>query len=444
MTCRYRLPSDTTDLDSALVTALTAVVKDQPLLRVGILKEDTNEPTFSHIPKIDLRNHIEYRDAEAKTQDGFDTEVANLAAGLHDQVFADVATLPPWKVTVLKPKEGVFTEHCIDILFAFHHTLMDGTGGKEFHQHLVAALQNAAQTDAPTELEFPDEPELPEPEEDVVGFKNSYSFLASAVWKLVQPNFLKSSKPGAWSGKPISLKYPHVTRALPIDFPPEILTSLVKGAREHSTTLTGLLQALIFTSFSTRLSAEDAKWFQSTTPINLRPFMLPSANQDLKTKLRTAVTSITTDYSPNTVSDLRENPSDELIWSSARRVKEQLVKRLSEIPNDDVMGLIPLISDMFDYFRKKEGEERDGLWELSNIGVLKQDKVEEGWRVTRFMFTGSPMVAGAAVGFNSASVEGLTITATWQEGIVDGELVEGVKEDLLKWTKRWHEEGKFL
>lgn len=410
------------------------------MLRVGILKEDSNEPTFSHISKVDLSNHIEYRDAKSETEEAHNTEAANLAAWQHDQLFADVATRPPWKVTVLKPKEGVFSKSHVDILFAYHHAIMDGTGGKEFHQHLVTALQAATPVKTPsTELSFPEAPALPEAEDDAVGFKNSYSFMAAALWKMAKPGFLSS--PPAWAGKPISLEMPHITRALPVDFSPEILGSLIKGAREHSTTLTGLLQALILTSFSSRV--EEAKSLQCTTPINLRPYMLSSVNKELQTKMHCEVTSLTSDHSAAVVSKLR-NPNDELIWSSARRIKEELVKRIAQLPNDDICGLIPLIKDLQDYFRKKEGTPRETLWEVSNLGVFKQQKSDEGWQVTRFMFSSSPMVAGAGVGFNTASVDGLTITITWQEGVLEDELLKGVAADLLKWTKRWHEEGKFV
>jgi len=445
MTCRYELPPDLSCLDNAVITALTAVINDQPLLRVGILKEDTNEPTFSHITQIDLQHHFDVLDAEAATEEEFTAEGARRAARMHDQQWKDVAKRPPWKITVMKPQKGTFPKPTIDIFFSFHHSLMDGTGGREFHQHLVVALRTTApQANPPTKLNFADAPELPEPEEEAVGFKHSYSFMAKVLWKtFFQPSFLKP-KP-AFAGKNISLTHPHVTRALPVDFPPEVLASLVKGARENGTSLTGLLQALILTSFSMRLSAEEGSaGLQCTTPINLRPYLLPSANQALKTKLRAAVTALTTDHPPSVVSSLRENPSDELIWQSARRVKDDLVSWIAKIPNDDPTGLIHMISDLMSFFRNKDGQPRETLWECSNVGPFQQDKAENGWKVTRFMFSGSPMVAGAAVGFNTASVDGLTITLTWQEGILDAELLEGVARDLLQWADRWHQQGKFI
>ena len=210
----------------------------------------------------------------------------------------------------------------------------------------------------------------------------------------------------------------------------------------------GLLHALILTSLSRRLPADQASSFASTTPINLRPWLSPTANPALKAKLRALVTTAQTSHPAPVVAALRDpSATDQLIWQSARRLRQDLTQCTATLPVDDVAGLLPLIPDMFAFWRSKEGKPRDATWEVSNLGVLRQAGEDGGcWSITRSLFTNGAMVAGPAIGFNAISVEGagLTVAVTWQEGDVEEELVERVGSDVLAFAKHWYETGKFL
>ncbi|KAL6868858.1 putative NRPS-like protein biosynthetic cluster [Amphichorda felina] len=460
ITARYQLPANTSiaDQEAALTAALASVVQDQPLLRVGILKQDTCKPTFSHVAHINLRNHIEWRSSNAQTSDEYEAEVAATQGWLHDQRWPDIETRPPWKIIVIRPADGVFSRPQLDVMFGYHHALADGTGGKEFHQHLLAALKAQGVTpitgDPAIELSFPEVPELPESLEEVIGFKNTYPFLARTLWDMIAPSFLKSRKALPWTANPICLTNPYKTRVRPLDLDSDILQSLIAASRDNSTTLTGLLHALILTSLSRRLPADQASSFSSTTPINLRPWLSPSANPALKAKLRALVTTAQTSHPAPVVAALRDpSATDQLIWQSARRLRQDLTQSTATLPVDDVAGLLPLIPDMFAFWRSKEGKPRGATWEVSNLGVLRQaggggdgDRDAGCWSITRSLFTNGAMVAGPAIGLNAISVEGagLTVAVTWQEGDVEEELVEGVGSDALAFAKRWYETGKFL
>lgn len=55
------------------------------------------------------------------------------------------------------------------------------------------------------------------------------------------------------------------------------------------------------------------------------------------------------------------------------------------------------------------------------------------------------MIAGPAVGVNVASVKGgvLTVGISWNEGVVEDELVDGLAENLARFTRTLHECGRF-
>ena len=431
-----------------MTAALASVVQDQPLLRVGILREDTCKPTFSHVVHIDLRNHIEWRSSNAQTSEEYGADVATTQGWLNDQLWPDIETRPPWKIIVIRPADGIFSQPHLDVMFGYHHSLADGTGGREFHQHLLAALGGQGATpmtgDPPVELSFPETPELPDALEEVVSFKNTFLYLAGIYFNMALPSFLKSPR---WTANPIHLSNPYRTRVSTLDLDSGILKSLISASREHSTTLTGLFHALILTSLARRLPADQVSSFASATPINLRPWLSTNANPALKTKLRSLVTSHQAVHPAPIVASLRDlSATDRLIWENARLIKEDLNRHIATIPVNDAAGLLPLIPNMFDFFRSKEGKPRDDTWEISNLGVLRQTGGDSPWRITRALFANGAMVAGPAIGFNAISVEGsgLTVGVSWQEGDIEEELVEGVRSDLLAFATRWYETGKFL
>ena len=466
VTARYHLPpalapaATAQDTETSLLTAVASVVQDQPALRVGILHEgNCKATTFSHVVRVDLRNHVEWRPSAGTSRDEYEAELASTQAWLHDQRWPDIETRPPWRIIVLRPAHGLFPEPHLDITFAYHHSLMDGTAGKEFHEHLLTALRTTTTATTPNpvfELSFPEPPELPSSQEDAICFKNSYTFLARTVWDMIRPASLlpKSPSKTPWTSRPITLSAPYKTRVRPIDLDASALASLLRASRDHETTLTGTLHALILTSLARRLPPSEAGSFASSTPISLRPWLTDAPTRQ---PLRVLITAHTTAHPPAIVSGLRAaQPSDEAVWQNARRVKADITKRTSRLPADDVAGLLPLIPDLASFWRSKDGKPRDAAWEVSNLGVLRQGGSSSGgdgeqggdraWRISRAFFTNGAMIAGPAIGFNAISVEGagLTVTVTWQEGDVPEDLVEGVRSDVLAFAERWHSTGSFF
>ncbi|KJZ70903.1 hypothetical protein HIM_09696 [Hirsutella minnesotensis 3608] len=332
VTCRYRLlssPRLSPPTLDAFAAAVACVVAAQPMLRVGILDQHTSHAArFSHVPRVDLRRHLSWDRLPAGP--GYEARLAERQAWHHDQLWTDIETRPPWRVQVLRPGSdscsgsGPDSAPFYDVLFAFHHALMDGSAGKAFHQHLLAALNlspsspssSSPSSSSPSSsppssssdpylLSFPDPPTLPEAQEDVIPFTNSIPFLVSTVLR---------------------------------DLGPAILRPWLMGLR--MTRLGVLGPSASPSSFDTP--------FAASTPISLRPYLSAAADPALRPLLRNLVTGYTCHFSALQAAalcaaaapTLAQNSDDDaaldaLIWETARRVRRDLAARLATLPADD-------------------------------------------------------------------------------------------------------------
>ena len=483
-----------TSLSPAFLAALSHVVRHQPMLRVGIAADDSNDAHFTHIPSIDLRNHVSVTLVPCQSAQEYEDRVAQQQGWEHDQKFANIAERPPWRISILRPSSDVPELQGIeDVFFAFHHSIMDGTSGRLFHEMLLAApsYQQRPTTAAEEEaaaaaaaaaeeeeeeefiLSFPDPPSLPESQEQGVDFTLSWSYTLRTLWTELGPSFLKPAKQPIWNAIPIDLSLPYRTRVKTIDYSPEQLSQLLSACRSRSVTLTALLHSLVLTSLAKRIpSPEAAPAFAAATPLSMRPFLSPAKSDPAHaSSLRCLVAGCSHEFSPETVSALRTAEDadvvNSLIWANAQHVKAELAQKLARIPQDDIMGLLKYISDWFAFWRGRDGKQRADSWEISNLGVLKnppranaqgeeredkkqqqqqqqQQQDEAGMpRATRLLFTNGAMVAGPPMGINVASVEGsvFTIGLSWQDRVVEDELMEQLAEDLTSFAARFQETG---
>ena len=166
------------------------------MLRVGIVGDDSNDAMFSHVREIDLRNHVAFKTLECETETQYESLLAEEIGSHHDRLWKDVKSRPPWSIAVIQAGTSIKGVHSFqDVIFAYHHSLMDGISGRKFHEQLLFALNHPSKpgcaTTTPHLLAFPDPPALPEGQEDVVPFTNSASFVAKAVWSEYAPSFLQ-------------------------------------------------------------------------------------------------------------------------------------------------------------------------------------------------------------------------------------------------------------
>ncbi|RFU76243.1 alcohol acetyltransferase [Trichoderma arundinaceum] len=469
VSCRYLHPPASLPLGTSVTpsfyAALAAVVKDQPMLRVGITGDDTNDAHFTHIPQIDLRNHVSVIAVPCQSVQEYEAKVAEHQGWEHNQLFKELTVRPPWRITILRPSsdnEDVLSQlnDQEDVFFAFHHALMDGTSGRKFHEMLLSTPAFQGKEELPAEpapvLSFPEPPSsIPEAQDDVVNFTLSVRYTLGVLWDEFGPSFLKAPKQPIWSAIPIDLSLPYNTRVKTVDISPESLSTVLAACRSHSVTLTALLHSFALASLSARLpSPTEAPAFAAATPISLRPFTTASAmNPDYVSSLRCLVAACTHHFSPEAVSALRAPGADTtaLIWENAGRVKAELAAKLATMPKDDIMAMLKYISDWFDFWRGRDGKKRSDSWEISNIGVLNNPASDGNGngngadvpRATRLLFTNGAMAAGPPLSINVASVAGskLTLGLSWPDAVVEDELMDHLAQDLSAYIAKFHETG---
>lgn len=457
VTCRYQRTSaiSKSEFENELYHALGQVVASQPMLQVSILDEDSNAAKFGHLHEINIHDHVAFKDLNCKTSEEYGAALLEENEACLATLFPDVASQSPWRITVLKPSDSAVAPslNFYDVMFSFHHSLMDGTSGRRFHELLLQALNSPGKLQEGASsnhiLSFPEGQKLPESQEDAIPFTNSISFVVQAFWNELAPSALKPRRDIPWHGKPTDYKLPNKVHVRAIDVVPKDVDKLLVACRQHSTSLTGLVHAFALVSFSRHLSEAEGVTFACSTPINLRPWFGPSADPNHKELLRCLITSHTHSLEGELVREVRASGNEDLtdvIWKIARRMKSEISAKTVSLPHNDVGGLIKYIGDWFGMWKRKEGGPRSDSWEVSNIGKLvnKSDQPAE-WSVSRVLFSNPAMVTGPAVGINVASVEGgaLTATISWQDTIVPDELGDTIRRDFIAFVKCFSECGKF-
>lgn len=463
---------------------MAAVIIQQPMLRVGIANEDTENPTFVQLKSIDLRHVVELNDRIFVDNEDYENHLLRSLSSQHDQSWPDPSTRPVWKIMVHQvsstSKDGSVTPsmaskvECLDIVFAFHHAICDGQAALLFHRDLLIALNSEDRRSTNVEqhiLRLEPLIHLPKPLESLVPFTLSWLFFLKTlwtelVWKNLAPSFLNPApdpKTLPWTGKPSTLE-PLKTNIRLIHIPSSTLDSLLKVCRQHKTTLTPLIHALMLTSLSNRLPASEAPTFTTSTPIGLRHMTVPSFDRN---QIHCLVTSFNYAFSPATAAMLRDTilnsesterlPEDSTaeesrcvaaIFDAARELGIALKAKVTTLPADDEIALLKYVSDTRNFWLSRLDKRRERTWEVSNIGSMKladargeaanQTSERASWKITKSIFTQGALPIGAAFNVNIAGVQGRGnwITITWQEGVVDKSLMDNVAKDLVYWTNR--------
>lgn len=443
VSANYSIPSRNPSKE-AILAALGNLIADNPILRVGIKDEGSTDAYFTHIPEMKLEDFVEFH---ASTSDQeFSKDLENLHCWCHDQIFQDVETRPPWRVIVLR--SDAKSPDYEAVIFAFHHSLMDGMGGRLFHEKLLAKL-NALPSEplAPGALSFPECPELPGPQEKVVDYTTTVTHRLLNFLTWIRPWFLTPGAQEIWSAEPIDFSRPHKTRLTSLDIPPDVVKSVLEATRSHGTSVTGLLHAIALASLSRRVP--EAPGFVSSTPISMRPYISPTVDSAVKEALFGCVSGTVHEHSSAEVNALRNAKGealDDLVWKHARKVKNELKQKTSTLPANEGLQALESITDWTEFLVERDGQKRKRTWEVSNVGMLTQaDEIGEGKRaISRAMFTNSPMISSDPMSISVISAKNgmLTLGITWNEGIVDEELMEGLKEDLAASMEQLHEEGE--
>ncbi|KAH9203879.1 alcohol acetyltransferase [Leptodontidium sp. 2 PMI_412] len=446
-TARYRTDTEPQLLGSIIEAAVAQVVLKHSALCCGIINEDTNEPAFIRLDSINLSKCIRYH--IPKPSQSEDDAIVEALEFQHGEIWMNLDSQPPWKIIVVPTRKFPETKGVgFDVVFAFHHALADGVSGVVFHRSMLDALNNPSDnlSLANHVLQVPRSITLTLPLEKAVLFKISWIFFLMILWDNFKPKWLFPAPTESWTGGAVcseDLVTKYKTNVKLFEISAEDVSGILTACKAENATLTGLLHGLTIASLAKRIPS--AETFTSATPYSLRHLTGLSPTEEMGVH----VGSLKIQHPTGTISNLRSsnNQSDTMsrIWEIARTFRSAMRDELAGLPNDNLLGMIPYISDLRKMFVGMMGKRRSTTYEISNVGSLKVGAEGEGgkWRIQRDVFSQSASVTGAAMYFNVASVAGgpLTVAITWLEGVVDGEVVGGVKEDL-EYALRCVGEGK--
>lgn len=457
LTARYEAarPLDKETWRRWILAALGSVVKGEPFLRVGIADEDSENACFVYVPEIDLEKQVVWHAAPSVGDEEFQAQLGELLEREHDAVWPNTEARPPWKVTIVDSGGGDSATPRVDLVFSWHHAIGDGLSGKFFHERLLAALLDRnipggqPPLDSPV-LRFEDVPVLPPPQEEAVKFTFSWWFMLKALWAELAPSFLTRSREVPWTGRPANIHVPLRTKVRLLCVDERTSSDVLAVCRMHGTTLTGLIHALMLLSLARQLPSEQV--FHSQTPMSLRPYV-SDPGFDASKPAAVLVTFCSHVFPPEQIRPLQSLLSegrndmslDKQVWDVAAGVKADLKRRAESLPADDTAGLLRYTGDLRERFKKMDGKPMSTTFEVSNIGVTDGDDGSAEVKITRLAFCQSGSQVGAAVKASVAGCKGsggVAITWAWQDGVVDDELVDGIKEDVGAWMKNLAQSGR--
>lgn len=443
-TARYRTDTEPQLLGSIIETAVARVVLKHPALCCTIINEDRRDSAFVRLESIDLSSCIRYH--LPKPSQTEDDAIAEALSFQHGQTWSNIDFQPPWKIIVVPTKKWPDTKGTgFDIIFAYHHALADGLSGVAFHRSLLEALNNPSDTTPLTNhvIQVPESLTLAVPLETAIDFKIGWIFFMKTILSTVQPKWLFPGSPSSWTGAMPSMEHleNYKTNVRLLQISSDIVSRVLSACKAEKATLTGLLHGLILMSLVKRVPS--ASTFTTATPYSLRHLTGMSPTDEMGNH----VGSLKLQQPIDVISDLRsvKDPTEVMkqIWTMARDFRASMSAELASLPNDNLIGMIPYISDMHKMFISMVGRPRSTTYEISNVGCLRVQGEPGRWRMERDIFSQSGSVTGAAIYFNVASMADgpLTIATTWLEGVVDNVLVEDVVKDL-EYSLRCVGEGK--
>jgi hypothetical protein len=463
--CRYGLPSTLTRVDAlqtvkaAFYDAAVRVILAQPHLQIGYIGENTSNPQIVRLDRIDLRNHFEWHAFQDSSH--LERQHLEMMQSQLDKRYENLATQPGWRVIVLH-QDG---SDSLEAMYVWNHPHHDGMSGKIFHQQLLRNLNDKSspkgdltyEEDSPHwYLDLPDNSsKLPPPPEILSSFQMTVPFLVKALWKELKPYWLFPPTPMHATWAPVK-KTPFCTRFCTVTVENETVERLVGICRQHHTTITGLLQALVLVSLTSRL--DNMTGFASRTPYDLRHY-LPSHTKEypwLKPKeaMCNYVSVLDHEFEPELVAAIRAKQTEtgvgsshalsadikDMIWSIAARVRREIAARLESGITNDMISIMKFVTDWRPQQESETRKPRYLSWLVTNLGVLERgddepDRAGTNWSLQKAELVLSTEVPSAAISVSVMTVAGerMAVTCSWQDCVVDQELGKHLLDDLQRW-----------
>jgi hypothetical protein len=434
----YTLDKPTTglSLESSLIKALKHCVASHPILSACIVGEQTETPEFARPAFLYLNDHIDILATQQSPDLSGEKRLIKLILGqTNNHVFTNCDKTPPWKITVvpLPATEQRETSRFL-ILFGYYHSHGDGKSGLAFHKTLLSGLKQAHCVDCVYDdvpkVGSPSTPLLPTLE--MAGrLSISWSYLLSPLLGAYLPAFVAnplgiraSATPEAedqWTGNKtffdldgyktclevISIEHSHVQKIL-------------QACRKHNVKFTGLLHQVIVQALSKEMPSEKAGCFVSQTAVDLRSH-LSGINDDDMALCPTAYYEL---FARTAEDDISKGPGSlsDALWDAARSTTQSLAQCANTL-NDQPVGLLAYLRNMYPWTKGQIGKRRECSYEVSNIMSFNPGPFvpEERWNIESMIFSQPANVSSGCLNFNVVSRHqgDLTLVISWQAGALD-------------------------
>ncbi|KAF7906650.1 hypothetical protein EAF00_000929 [Botryotinia globosa] len=435
-------PNATQELISRLQHALSKTIEEHPSLCYGLLpgSKSHNLPArFKRLSQISWDDlvSISALDTSSDAQSQEERIGEELGAS-HEQLFQDQETQPAWKLRVFVHE--MEDETCkVYILFVANHAIADGLSCASFqrtlHEQLsLATVETVQKSRAQWPYKVPDTIGKPIAIEDAMK-------ISPPGYESFTPNtapLTDKKEAKIWAGNfpnmPTIESYKSLV--LLVTIPPEKVQRVLETSRRLKITVTGHLHGLITSYLARAVVTNDQLGLKAHTPYSLRKFSKLALSE-----VANHVAFITTTWDAELLDRLRhardESPEEALIASMGRQITQEISADLQRI---EARGGVPhlrnvaKIADLEAYCLAGMSAERSETYELSNLGVVRLNKVpqEPSLKLDGLIFSQCGMVFGAPIGCNVVNLEGgpLVISLTWQKGGVEDEVMEGLQKFL--------------
>lgn len=443
------LPEDETGLrlfeerfEFALEWSLQATIHQHPGLLYGISDEtEAGIAMYKQVDQIDQQdvlktinsNNVNSTSPDSKKMTG-DVLLSQALGETHAEHW--LPHKPAWKVIVLKHFQNGSKDHDydrttlgrLDIAFVAHHAIADGLSGVAFHASLMENLEGLT-----TPLCQPPWPIMvSEPRGAPITVEERVDCLSCTCSICSGPGTCDRK---AWTGEAISqtptINVKHMVRIVTI--PAEELSDVLQKCKQAKITLTTLLHVLICTSLRRGIN-EDVPGFRSVTPMSVRQHTGAS-----KRDIVDHVSFLTSYVSRAELEKIQGcEPGSTAEWEHiielAQSFGSDISTKAGQFPHGSMVTSLSRIQDLVSHFRSQGGTERMYTYEVSNLGSTSDISPPGGsnLKLEKLIFTQCAVVAGPAIVFNCVSTRGgpLVFSITWQEGIVEGSLVDRVVGEL--------------
>ncbi|RSL41027.1 hypothetical protein CEP53_013016 [Fusarium sp. AF-6] len=425
-------------LQFALERCIQETIRQHPGLCYGVSDEmNAGIPLFRQLDYINRRDVLEIIDARHVSvptdmnQSTADVVLNRVLGERHANLWLN--NRPAWKVVVIEhvhsprredPENSGLTR--LDIAFFAHHAMADGLSGIAFHASLMEAFQNILELSYP-----PTWPMVFTPKDAPPAVEERVNCLPCTCTICSSPSICKGP---VWAGNPISpaplVDFKSMVRIISISA--ENLSGVLKRCKLSNITLTGLLHALICTSLCRRFKGIPG--IRAVTPFSVRKLKNASGREILNH------ISFLTTYVPGTElgkiagSTLGSAVEEQHVIQLAQHFSNDIGTKVKQFPHGSMFTHLSGVKGFLSLCQSQVGTERLYTYELSNLGSASSIPIQSRnqLKLDKLVFTQCGMVTGPAMSFNCASVRGgsLTISITWEWGVVEESLIEQVAQDL--------------